>query len=115
MRASRISKPEESTPQKPTASVKPGVLRSVKPGVLPEQRPSFLIQFDAGPPGEDNDAQLFAQTRTLRIRQMDGLEISTDKLDLALKNLPMALVTEPKVLRANDQNSHRAAFGYAGD
>jgi hypothetical protein len=25
----------------------------------------------------------FAQTRTLRIRQMDGLEISTDKLDLA--------------------------------
>src|SRR6202011_4285925 len=35
------------------------------------------------PPGEDNDAQLFAQTRTLRIRQMDGLEISTDKLDLA--------------------------------
>ena len=28
-------------------------------------------------------AQLFAQTRTLRIRQMDGLEISTDKLDLA--------------------------------
>jgi hypothetical protein len=35
------------------------------------------------PPGEANDAQLFAQTRTLRIRQMDGLEISTDKLDLA--------------------------------
>ena len=35
------------------------------------------------PPGEDNVAQLFAQTRTLRIRQMDGLEISTDKLDLA--------------------------------
>src|ERR1700730_7962687 len=34
-------------------------------------------------PGEDNDAQLFAQTRTLRIRQMDGLEISTDKRDLA--------------------------------
>jgi len=34
-------------------------------------------------PGEDNDAQLFAQTRTLRIRQMDGLELSTDKLDLA--------------------------------
>src|SRR5580700_6352667 len=34
-------------------------------------------------PGEDNDAQLFAQTRTLRIRQMDGLEISIDKLDLA--------------------------------
>src|SRR2546422_8195334 len=34
-------------------------------------------------PGEDNDAQLFAQTRTLRIRQMDGLKISTDKLDLA--------------------------------
>src|SRR6266480_3308530 len=33
--------------------------------------------------GEDNDAQLFAQTRTLRIRQMDGLELSTDKLDLA--------------------------------
>src|SRR6202030_4300248 len=37
----------------------------------------------AAPPGEDNFAQLFAQTRTLRIRQMDGLEISTDKLDLA--------------------------------
>jgi hypothetical protein len=34
-------------------------------------------------PGEDNDAQLFAQTRTLRIRQMDGLELSTDKRDLA--------------------------------
>src|SRR5215469_3449692 len=35
------------------------------------------------PRGEDNDAQLFAQTRTLRIRQMDGLKPSTDKLDLA--------------------------------
>jgi hypothetical protein len=32
---------------------------------------------------DDNDAQLFAQTRTLRIRQMDGLELSTDKRDLA--------------------------------
>jgi hypothetical protein len=28
-------------------------------------------------------AQLFAQTLTLRIRQMDGLKLSTDKLDLA--------------------------------
>src|SRR5215470_10155512 len=34
-------------------------------------------------PRKDNDAQLFAQTRTLRIRQMDGLELSTDKRDLA--------------------------------
>src|SRR5215469_5793390 len=34
--------------------------------------------------GEGNDAQLFAQTRTLRIRQMDGLELSTDKRDLAV-------------------------------
>src|SRR5204863_4345964 len=34
-------------------------------------------------PEENNDAQLFAQTRTLRIRQMDGLELSTDKRDLA--------------------------------
>jgi hypothetical protein len=27
-------------------------------------------------PGEDNDAQLFAQTRTLRIRQSDSLDFS---------------------------------------
>jgi hypothetical protein len=45
--------------------------------------------FDQGhglsvvPPTENSDAQLFAQTRTLRIRQMDGLELSTVKLDLA--------------------------------
>jgi hypothetical protein len=28
------------------------------------------------PPGEDNDAQLFAQSRTLRIRQSNGLTFS---------------------------------------
>ena len=31
----------------------------------------------AAPPGEDNDAQLFAQTRTLRIRQVYGFNFST--------------------------------------
>ena len=30
------------------------------------------------PPGEDNDAQLFAQSRTLRIRQINGLEFSIE-------------------------------------
>src|SRR5262249_46642898 len=30
------------------------------------------------PPGEDNDAQLFTQTRTLRIRQLRGFKISID-------------------------------------
>ena len=30
----------------------------------------------AAPPGEDNDAQLFAQSRTLRIRQANGLNLS---------------------------------------
>jgi hypothetical protein len=35
-------------------------------------------------PGEDNNAQLFAQTCTLRITHMDDLELSTDdKRDLA--------------------------------
>src|SRR5256885_14465298 len=28
------------------------------------------------PSGEDNDAQLFAQTRTLRIRQLNGFDLS---------------------------------------
>jgi hypothetical protein len=32
---------------------------------------------------EDNDAQLFAQTRTLRIRQGHSFDFSTDKLGLA--------------------------------
>jgi hypothetical protein len=31
----------------------------------------------AAPPGEDNDAQLFAQTRTLRIGQVYGFNLST--------------------------------------
>src|ERR1700756_5298990 len=30
------------------------------------------------PPGEDNDAQLFAQSRTLRIRQINGLDFSIE-------------------------------------
>jgi hypothetical protein len=41
------------------------------------------ISLSPLPPGEHNDAQSFAQTRTLRIKQMNGLELSTDKLDLA--------------------------------
>src|SRR5229473_4047977 len=31
----------------------------------------------AAPPGEDNDAQSFAQSRTLRIRHLHGLNFST--------------------------------------
>src|SRR5260221_8856986 len=45
------------------------------------------------PPGEDNDAQLFAQSRTLRIRQINGLdfsiEISTSPLQ-AITILPQS-------------------------
>jgi hypothetical protein len=36
-------------------------------------------------PGEDNDAQLFAQSRTLRIRQINGLEFSLEISTSALQ------------------------------
>ena len=36
---------------------------------------------------EDNDAQLFAQSRTLRIRQLDGLDLSIDSSTSPLRPL----------------------------
>src|SRR5262249_13146725 len=42
----------------------------------------------AAPPGEDNDAQLFTQSRTLRIRQLDGLDLS-----IGISTSPLQAVT----------------------
>jgi transposase len=40
-------------------------------------------------PGEHNDAQLFAQTRTLRIRQTNGLDISIADSTSPLRTVPI--------------------------
>ena len=58
-----------------------GNLPHFNPEIDKEFQPTPVSSLALGPsrsPGEDNDAQLFAQTRTLRIRQMDGFELSTD-------------------------------------
>ena len=52
-------------------------------------------------PGEDNDAQLFAQTRTLRIRQSHGLDFSNESSTSPLRAVAiLALNNFHKLARA---------------
>ena len=43
----------------------------------------------AAPPGENNDAQLFTQSRTFRIRQSNGLDFSNVRSTSPLRTVPI--------------------------
>ena len=46
------------------------------------------------PQGGDKDAQLFAQSRTLQIRQSDGLDFSTVRSTLPLQSVAILTLTD---------------------
>jgi hypothetical protein len=56
------------------------------------------------PPGENNDAQLFAQTRTLRIRQRHGFDLSSEFSTSPLR--------AAKILALNFHEVSRAGWPY---